>query len=106
MGSQTSWVCHKATKIAFLIQSIISNVGGICERYQNIQGQLKSLNSGIVTVINYGARVPDLVSHITFRYFSRLYFYLYLIVRSLEGSYFLKIFFKPFPRSDRKIAPF
>lgn len=43
-----------------------SNVGGICERYQNIQGQLKSLNSGIVTVINYGTRVPDLVSHITF----------------------------------------
>ena len=44
--------------------------GGVCERYKSISegGRTvqKSLNTGIVTLINYGQRVPPRVSHITF----------------------------------------
>jgi disintegrin and metalloproteinase domain-containing protein 10 len=41
------------------------SIGGICERRQMVQGSNKSLNSGIITVINYQARVADAVSQIT-----------------------------------------
>ncbi|XP_022312622.1 disintegrin and metalloproteinase domain-containing protein 10-like isoform X2 [Crassostrea virginica] len=47
-----------------------SAAGGVCERYKSISegGRTvqKSLNTGIVTLINYGQRVPPRVSHITF----------------------------------------
>ena len=42
------------------------SVGGVCEKRKDIQGGMKSLNSGIVTLINYGSRVSDAVSQITF----------------------------------------
>lgn len=44
--------------------------GGVCERYKTIREQgrtvQKSLNTGIVTLINYARRVPPRVSHLTF----------------------------------------
>ena len=44
--------------------------GGVCERYKSISegGRTvkKSLNTGIVTLINYGQSVPPRVSEITF----------------------------------------
>ncbi|NP_001161497.1 disintegrin and metalloproteinase domain-containing protein 10 precursor [Saccoglossus kowalevskii] len=41
--------------------------GGICERYKMYAGGArKSLNTGIITIQNYGSRVPTKVSHITF----------------------------------------
>ena len=44
--------------------------GGICETYkpfdENGENVLKSLNTGIVTIINYGAKVPPKVSVLTF----------------------------------------
>ena len=43
-----------------------TSVGGVCEKRLTINGQMKSLNSGIVTLINYNSRVSDLVSQITF----------------------------------------
>ncbi len=45
---------------------IIGSVGGICEPQRLINGVLKSLNSGIVTIINYQSRVSDIVTSITF----------------------------------------
>ncbi|KAM9409775.1 disintegrin and metalloproteinase domain-containing protein 10 isoform 2-T2 [Pholidichthys leucotaenia] len=41
--------------------------GGICEKSKMYSdGKKKSLNTGIITVQNYGAHVPPKVSHITF----------------------------------------
>ena len=44
--------------------------GGICERYKEYQENTrkiyKSLNTGIVTLINYGSSVPPKVSTLTF----------------------------------------
>lgn len=42
------------------------SVGGICEKPQVIHSVTKSLNTGIVTVINYQQVVTELVSQITF----------------------------------------
>jgi len=42
------------------------SIGGVCERRQSVQGTMKSLNCGIVTVINYQTRVAEAVSQITF----------------------------------------
>ncbi|OWF37847.1 Disintegrin and metalloproteinase domain-containing protein 10 [Mizuhopecten yessoensis] len=48
-----------------------NSAGGICERYKTFPGEdgrsvSKSLNTGIVTIINYGKRVAPTVSHLTF----------------------------------------
>ncbi|XP_033725849.1 disintegrin and metalloproteinase domain-containing protein 10-like isoform X2 [Pecten maximus] len=48
-----------------------NSAGGICEKYKSFpedDGQVvsKSLNTGIVTIINYGKRVAPTVSHLTF----------------------------------------
>lgn len=41
--------------------------GGICEKSKLYSdGKRKSLNTGIITVQNYGSHVPPKVSHITF----------------------------------------
>lgn len=41
--------------------------GGICERYQTFSGGVRrTLNTGIVTLLNYGRRVPTGVSALTF----------------------------------------
>lgn len=41
--------------------------GGICDKNRQYEGKAgKSLNTGIVTFMNYGATVPSRVSHITF----------------------------------------
>ena len=41
------------------VAKLTGSVGGVCERRQLLQNIQKSLNSGIVTVINYQARVPE-----------------------------------------------
>jgi len=42
-------------------------VGGICERHRSIPGSgRKSMNTGIITIENYGNSVPSRVSHLTF----------------------------------------
>ncbi len=48
------------------VAKLTGSVGGVCERRQTLQGTAKSLNSGIVTVVNYKSRVPEAVSQITF----------------------------------------
>lgn len=48
------------------VAKLTGSVGGVCERRQTLQGIAKSLNSGIVTVVNYKSRVPEAVSQITF----------------------------------------
>eukprot|EP00057_Strongylocentrotus_purpuratus_P006255 XP_011660729.1 PREDICTED: disintegrin and metalloproteinase domain-containing protein 10 [Strongylocentrotus purpuratus] len=40
--------------------------GGICEKSSNFQGVYQSLNTGVVTIQNYGSTVASKVSHITF----------------------------------------
>ena len=46
---------------------ISSSPGGICERYQTFAGGVRrTLNTGIVTLLNYGRRVPTGVSALTF----------------------------------------
>lgn len=44
----------------------VRNAGGVCERYGHYRGSMKSLNTGIVTLLNYGKFVPSIISHITF----------------------------------------
>ncbi|CAF0878218.1 unnamed protein product [Brachionus calyciflorus] len=51
--------------LAFLA-STNGGSGGICEKQANVQGTLKSTNTGIVTMVNFGARVPEVVNQITF----------------------------------------
>ena len=48
------------------VAKLTSSVGGVCERRQSIKGTNKSLNTGIVTVVNYQSRVPEIVSSLTF----------------------------------------
>ena len=48
------------------VAKLSSSVGGVCERRQPIKGYTKSLNTGIVTVVNYQSRVPEIVSSLTF----------------------------------------
>lgn len=44
-----------------------ASVGGICEKHRTIPGSgQKSMNTGIITIENYGSTVPSRVSHITF----------------------------------------
>ncbi|XP_035670320.1 disintegrin and metalloproteinase domain-containing protein 10-like isoform X3 [Branchiostoma floridae] len=49
------------------VGSASGSSGGICEKYKKYSdGKYKSLNTGIVTIHNYGSHVPPKVSHITF----------------------------------------
>lgn len=48
------------------LASTDGQVGGICEKPVTVNGAMKSLNSGMVSLISYGSRVPDIVNHITF----------------------------------------
>ncbi|XP_054721381.1 disintegrin and metalloproteinase domain-containing protein 10-like [Uloborus diversus] len=43
----------------------LRNAGGVCEKNGHYRGSLKSLNTGIVTLLNYGKYVPPVVSHVT-----------------------------------------
>lgn len=43
----------------------LKNAGGVCEKNGHYRGSLKSLNTGIITLLNYGKHVPPIVSHIT-----------------------------------------
>lgn len=47
------------------VASNTGSVGGFCEKQVNVQGVKKSLNNGMVTIINYNSRVPELVTQIT-----------------------------------------
>ena len=40
--------------------------GGICDKPITLDGVRKSFNTGIVTVVNYKSRVPEIVSQLTF----------------------------------------
>lgn len=44
----------------------LSKAGGVCEIYRSYSGESKSLNTGIVTVKNYGAEVASVVTQVTF----------------------------------------
>ncbi|EFN83625.1 ADAM 10 [Harpegnathos saltator] len=43
----------------------LKNAGGVCEKNGLYRGSMKSLNTGIVTLLNYGKHVPPAVSHVT-----------------------------------------
>lgn len=43
----------------------LKNAGGVCEKNGHYRGSMKSLNTGIVTLLNYGKQVPPAVSHVT-----------------------------------------
>ena len=54
------------TNLAIFCSGLGSS-GGICEKSKLYSdGKKKSLNTGIITVQNYGSHVPPKVSHITF----------------------------------------
>ena len=44
---------------------LAAGAGGICDRYQPISGSQKSLNTGIVTNLNYGNTMSGKVVEIT-----------------------------------------
>ena len=62
------WLGVKPTHLPFLLTTEAS--GGICEKYkeytENGRRIKKSLNTGVVTLVNYNARVPPKVSTLTF----------------------------------------
>lgn len=43
----------------------LGGAGGICDRYQPYKGQSMSLNSAIVTILNYGSHVSTAVTEVT-----------------------------------------
>ncbi|KAK2585250.1 hypothetical protein KPH14_009951 [Odynerus spinipes] len=43
----------------------LKNAGGVCEKNGHYRGSMKSLNTGIVTLLNYGKHIPPAVSHVT-----------------------------------------
>jgi len=43
----------------------LKNAGGVCERKGHFRGGLKSLNTGIITLLNYGKIVLPAVSYVT-----------------------------------------
>ncbi|CAG7827487.1 unnamed protein product, partial [Allacma fusca] len=43
----------------------LKNAGGVCEKKGHFRGGLKSLNTGIITLLNYGKVVPPSVSYVT-----------------------------------------
>ncbi|KAL4216377.1 Disintegrin and metalloproteinase domain-containing protein 10 [Mactra antiquata] len=52
--------------LAWLGNPSTSVAGGVCETHKTFNGEGKSLNSGVVTFLNYGSDVPSSVSHSTF----------------------------------------
>jgi len=52
--------------LAYIGTSAAGSVGGICERHTRVNGLDKSLNTGIVTIVNYRREVPQLVVVLTF----------------------------------------
>jgi disintegrin and metalloproteinase domain-containing protein 10 len=48
------------------LASTDGSVGGVCEQRVNVNQVPKSLNSGMVTLVSYNARVPDVLNQITF----------------------------------------
>ena len=43
----------------------LKNAGGVCEKKGHFRGGIKSLNTGIITLLNYGKLVSPAVSHVT-----------------------------------------
>lgn len=51
--------------LAYIGTSSPGSVGGVCERFTRVNGVQKSLNTGIVTIVNYRREVPQLVVQLT-----------------------------------------
>ena len=51
--------------LAYIGTSSPGTVGGLCERFTRVNGLLKSLNTGIVTIVNYRREVPQLIVQLT-----------------------------------------
>jgi disintegrin and metalloproteinase domain-containing protein 10 len=43
-----------------------SKLGGICEKTSTIDSNIRALNTGMVTLVSYNTRVPELTSQLTF----------------------------------------
>ena len=52
--------------LAFVAKSDGSGSGGVCEKEARIHGTYKTYNTGVVSLLNYGRRVTNLVSQLTF----------------------------------------
>lgn len=48
------------------LASTNGNVGGACQKPASINGQMQSLNCGMVTLISANQRIPQIVNQITF----------------------------------------
>lgn len=51
--------------LAYIGTASPGSVGGVCERFTTVNGLQKSLNTGIVTIVNYGREVPQLIVQLT-----------------------------------------
>ena len=64
------WSSHILCLSEALSIIVAASSGGICERYkefkENGRKVMKSLNTGIVSIVNYNKRVPFKVSQLTF----------------------------------------
>lgn len=51
--------------LAYIGTASSGSVGGLCEDFTRVNGVFKSLNTGIVTIVNYRREVPQLVVQLT-----------------------------------------
>ena len=51
--------------LAYIGTASRGSVGGLCEKFTRVNGVMKSLNTGIVTIVNYKREVPQLVVQLT-----------------------------------------